>query len=508
MVVYALTFIQDLSNANLAIIGIPFDTRAAYRVGACFGPQDIRPAAVPLHLYNSDPIRRLANMSRTISQNEMIGILSERTPKSKKLWQESQDVVPGGLLSAARKFKPYPFYTDRGQGPYIWDVDDNRYIDCCMSYGVLLLGHRPPVIEEAITAQLKKGTVYGTPHPLEIAFANRFIECVPCAERMLLCNSGTEATMQGIRIMRAFTGRDKIAKFEGCYHGWHDYAMWSVSPNPEKMGPAEKPNAVAGSAGIPKAVEDTLLVLPFDEHAFDLIEENASELAGVMIEPVVGGLTLPVGKDFLQTLREVTQRTGVLLMFDEVITGFRMALGGAQEFHGVLPDLATYGKIIGGGLPIGAVGCSKAMMDTVLNEDMSIAIAGTFSGNPITLAAGYALIGYLMENPQIYDELTAKGDRLRSGFNRWASDNDYPASMTGVASLFQTHLKAPPFSTPRELIDQPHDALGALQLYLRMNGVFIPWLHLAFISTAHSDEDIEEVLRIHQESVAACLTGS
>jgi len=313
--------------------------------------------------------------------------------------------------------------------------------------------------------------------------------------------------MQAMRVMRAFSGKDRIAKFEGAYHGWHDYASWSTHADAERMGPAERPNPVAESAGIPEAVKDTILMLPYNDNAFDLIEEHASELAGVVIEPVFGGGTIPTNKDFLQKLREVTQRTGVLLQFDEVITGFRLALGGAQEFYGVTPDLATYGKIIGGGLPIGAVGCSKEMLEAVIEGDRSIMVAGTFSGNPLTLAAGSVVLKHLQENPQIYQELTAKGERLRGGFNDWAQSQGLPAFMTGVESMFQIHLRDSPIKEPRDMIGRLDEPLADLQLYLRLKGVFIPWLHLAFISAAHSEEDVEEVLRVHQVSVEACLAA-
>lgn len=444
-------------------------------------------------------------MKQPQTRDELIQELKKQTPKSGEMWQEAQDYVPGGLLSVARKFEPYPFYTHRGEGPYIWDVDENRYIDCSTSYGVLLLGHRPPEVTEAVIEQEQRGSVFGTPHPLEIAFAERFIDCVPCAERMLLCNSGTEATMQGVRIMRAYTERKKIAKFEGGYHGWHDYAMWNVNLDPERMGSIEMPNAIPDSAGIPDEVKETMLILPLDEAAFDLIAENASDLAGVMIEPVMGVGALPVGKDFLQRLRDVTLRHGVPLMFDEVKTGFRLALGGAQEYWGVIPDLATYGKIVGGGMPIGAVGCSKEMMEAVTQYEFSISVAGTFSGNPTTLAAGHAMLGHLMENPQIYDELEQNGARLRDGFNEYVRAQGLPACMTGVGSFFQSHMKSPPIETPRDMLGQRAEALYDMQLFLRLNGVHVAWFHDAFISAAHSKEDIEEVLRAHQISAVAAL---
>lgn len=312
--------------------------------------------------------------------------------------------------------------------------------------------------------------------------------------------------MQAIRIMRAFTGKKRVAKFEGGYHGWHDYAQWSVALDPESMGPPERPNPVPVSAGIPEEIKDMILVLPVGDSAFDLIEEYADELAGVMVEPVIGTYNLPLPEGFLQKLRQVTLENNVLLMFDEVITGFRLAIGGGQEYFGVLPDLATYGKIVGGGLPVGGVGCSKTMMDAVLKADMSISVAGTFSGNPMTLAAGHALIGYLMENQHIYGEIEARGDRLRNGFNEWAQSKGYPAMMTGISSMFQVYLKDTPVINPRDTFGLHDDAMRDLQLFLRFNGVFIPWLHVAFISAVHTDQIVDEVLEAFKTSVESSLS--
>ncbi len=441
----------------------------------------------------------------TSNKDRLLQILKERTPISGEYWEKSKDIVPGGLVSLARKFEPYPFYTERAEGPYIWDVDGNQYIDCTMGFGVNVLGHRPPDVTEAINEQLQKGVVYTTPHKMEIDYVERFIECIPGADSMLLCNSGTEATMLGIRLMRQYTGKDKIAKFEGCYHGWHDYAQWSKMVFYDDIGPADKPKAISGAIGMPQAISDTVLVLPFEESAFAMIEEHADELAGVMIEPFIGGGGIPLNTEFLQKLREVTERNGVLLMFDEVITGFRLALGGAQELHSIIPDLATYGKIIGGGLPAGAVGAQDFLTKTILESENNVSNAGTFSGNPMTLAAGYAMLGYLMENRHLYTEMATRGDRLRNGFNQWAGEKGYPAQMTGQVSLYQSHLKSDPITKPRDLLGQPMDAIGELQLQLRVNGLFIPFFHLAFISAAHSDEIIDEVLRIHQVSVEAVL---
>jgi len=445
-------------------------------------------------------------MAEFNNRDELLQALKERTPKSGKLWKDAQEFVPGGLLSLARKFKPYPFYTAHGEGAYIWDVDGNRYIDCSTAYGVLLLGHHPKATASAVNQAAQNSLIYCTPHPGEIEYTRRLIECIPCAERVLLCNSGTEATMQAARVMRSYTGKKRIAKFEGAYHGWHDYGMWSIDIDPDMSGSATHPSPLRESDGVPMEIEDTILILPFDESAFSLIEEYAHELAGVMVEPIFGIGALPVGKEFLGSLKEVCSQHGVLLMFDEVKTGFRMALGGAQEYWGVVPDLASYGKIIGGGAPLGAVGTSKKIMDKVTQGELSITVAGTFSGNPFSLAVGTANLEYLMENKdQIYPELERRGNRLREAFNARMRSRNLPASMTGLGSFFQTHMKPLPITKPRDLGGQLADVLYDMQLFLRYNGVHIAWLHDAFISTAHDDQVIDEVLAAHIEAAENAL---
>jgi glutamate-1-semialdehyde 2,1-aminomutase len=439
------------------------------------------------------------------SKEALLQELRNRTPKSGVYWEEAKDLVPGGLISGARKMEPYPVYIERAKGAYIWDIDGNRYIDCAMSFGVHVLGHGPEAVLKALHEQCELGMSYGVPHTREVEFTKRLIECVPCAELAMVCNSGTESTMLAWRLMRAATNKPMIAKFEGCYHGWHDYAQWSVFADPETMGPEDRPNMAPGSAGIPDGAKDTVLVLPFNASAFQLIEEHAHELAGVAIEPVLGGGMLTVDKTFLQKLREVTRQAGVLLHFDEVITGFRLALGGYQEITGVLPDVATYGKIIGGGLPIGAVACSKDMVAIAQKTDDGFSAAGTFSGNPLTLATGAATLKYLQENRGSYSDMMVKGEYLRNGFNEWCASKEFPFCMTGIGSMFQIHAKAALPILPRDLLGQDEEALGLLQLHFRLNNVLLPWMHLAFFSIAHSQDDIEEMLRAFKASVAAVM---
>ncbi len=443
-------------------------------------------------------------------ENDKKALLKElrnRTPKSGAYWEAAKDLVPGGLMSGARKMEPYPVYVERGKGAYVWDIDGNRYIDCAMSFGVHVLGHGPETVLKALHEQCELGMSYGTSHTREVEFTKRFIDSVPCADLAMVCNTGTESTMLAWRLMRAASNKPKIAKFEGCYHGWHDYAQWSVTVDSEKMGPADRPNMAPGSAGIPDNARDTVIVLPFNESAFHMIEEHAHELAGVAIEPVLGGGMLTVDSAFLQKLRDVTRETGVLLHFDEVITGFRLALGGCQELTGVIPDIANYGKIIGGGLPIGAIACSKEMVAVAQKTDDGFSVAGTFSGNPLTLATGAAMLKYLQENRHIYDDMMAKGEFLRNGFNEWTASQGYPFCMTGIGSMFQIHAKADLPIIPRDLLGQDEQALAELQLHFRLNNVLLPWMHLAFFSAAHSQADIEEILRAFKTSVAAVMNN-
>jgi len=436
----------------------------------------------------------------------LIQTLHDSTPKSGAQHARAQVVLPGGLASGARKFEPHPVFVDRAEGTKILDIDGNEYLDLCMSFAVLLLGHQHPVVLKAIQDQLERGVIYGSSTSSMVEYSEKLVDCIPCAEMVLLCNSGTEATLQSIRIMRAYTGKTKIAKFEGGYHGWHDYSLWSDFIDPEKMGSPDKPVLVPTSAGIPPEIEQTMLLLPNTEAAFGLIEEHAADLAGVMFEPVSG--TLPNDPAFLKGLRKVTTRTGVPLMFDEMITGFRLGIGGAQEYFGVTADLATYGKAIGGGFPIGAVGCSREMMERVIDSEFPISVAGTFSGNPMTLAAGNATLDFLINNPQIYAEMADRGERIRNSFNEFAQKKGYPATMTGVGSLCQVHFREPPANSLRGLLEQDYDVLEDFCLHLRINGIFMAHGHWICISAVHSDADVDRAIEAHQVSLEACLSKS
>ena len=332
----------------------------------------------------------------------------------------------------------------RAKGARIWDADDNEYLDFMLGFSTMILGNAPDEVEAAIREALPRGTHYGQCHEHEYAFAKLFCDMVPGVEKVTFCNSGTEATMYACRLARATAGRPLVAKFEGGYHGTHDLLAVSFGrprPNADQFGPVEDPTAIPESPGLPREPGRTRLSCP-------TITRQPSTRSFVMptgwlaviIEPVQGAAgTIPADREFLAELRRITRQIGAFLIFDEVITGFRLAPGGAQEFYGVMPDVSTYGKVAGGGLPFGAVGgTAEAMrlMEYDLEPERSILVAGTFNGNPLVAAAGTAVLRRLSEEPQLYARMNAMGDRFRTEINRFAQERDYPAIATGVGSMF------------------------------------------------------------------------
>jgi glutamate-1-semialdehyde 2,1-aminomutase len=446
-------------------------------------------------------------LDRTQTVAALRADVAARTGLSGQLWSAAHSLYPRGEISAARKFDPWPFYATRAEGAHIWDVDGNRYVDCCMCYGTLLLGHAPAPIVRAVRQQAADGLHFGAPHALEVAYARKLLACLPGMERIILANSGNEAVQKAVTLARAYTGRNKVAKFEGGFHGSNEYSYWSISCDESRMGCEERPVAVPQAAGMARRAGDDIVLLPFDEDAMvELIKENADDLAVVLLEPVLGaGGGLPVPRGLVARLREVTRDTGVLLLFDEVITGFRMALGGAQGWLGVTPDIALFGKAIGGGMPIGIVSSTARIVDRCLELDPDLAVAGTFSGNAMSMAASGAFLDLVMLHPGLYDELAARGDHLRVSFNSYAAERGMPFHMTGAGSMWQVHACAPPVERPRDLIREDPDLLLEFALRLRLQGVFVPApLHISFLSTAHSDEDVEDVLAALRAAADGC----
>jgi glutamate-1-semialdehyde 2,1-aminomutase len=431
-----------------------------------------------------------------------------KSPKSLSIWHKNRTVMPAGVGSLFRLSDPFPMVIKRAKGARVWDADDNEYLDFMLGFSTLILGNAPDEVEAAIREALPRGTHYGQCHEHEFAFAKLFCDMVPGVEKVTFCNSGTEATMYALRLARAAVGRPLTAKFEGGYHGTHDLLAVSFgrpSPTPDLFGPAEDPAAVPESPGLAEGAWKDTIVLPFNHPAaFDKIRRHASRLAGVIIEPVQGGAgAIPADREFLEELRRITREIGSFLIFDEVITGFRLAPGGAQEYYGVIPDLSTYGKIPGGGLPFGAVGgTTEAMRRLEFDVDPSgsILLAGTFNGNPLVAAAGTTVLRRLSQDPQLYARINAMGDRFRSEINRFAQDEGYAATATGVGSMFWLHAARGPIKSVRDS-RRGHPVAGpGLRLLYRRNGLHIPPNH-GFISTTHTDEDITRLIEIHKAAM-------
>jgi len=439
--------------------------------------------------------------------NAYRGEIMAKSPKSLAVWQNNRTVMPAGVGSLFRLADPFPMVVKRADGARIWDADDNEYLDFMLGFSVMILGNTPDEVQEAIREALPRGTQYGQCHEHEYAFAKLFCDMVPGVDKVTFCNSGTEATMYACRLARAATGRPLIAKFEGGYHGTHDLLAVSFGrprSHADQFGPVEDPAAIPEGPGLSEGAWKDTIVLPFNHPAaFDKILRHASRLAGVIIEPVQGaGGTIPAKREFLSELRRVTREIGAFLIFDEVITGFRLAPGGGQEFYGVIPDVSTYGKIAGGGLPFGAVGGTAEAMRLMEydTEPGFILMAGTFNGNPLVTAAGTAALRRLSNEPQLYARLNAMGDRFRAEINRFAQEGDYPAVATGVGSLFWMHASRGPVNSVRDARQGHRFASPGLRLLYRKNGLHIPPNH-GFMCTAHTDEDITRLIEIYKAAM-------
>ena len=431
-----------------------------------------------------------------------------RSPRSLAAWQGNRTVMPGGVGSLFRLADPFPMVVKRAKGARLWDADDNEYLDFMLGFSVLILGNAPEEVEAAIREALPRGSHYGQCHEHERAFARLFCDMVPGVDKVTFCNSGTEATMYALRLARATTGRPLVAKFEGGYHGTHDLLAVSFGrprPVPVPSGPAEDPAAIPESPGLAEGAWKDTIVLPYNHPAaFDKIRRHAGRLAAVIVEPVQGAAgTIPATREFLAELRRVTQEIGAFLIFDEIITGFRMAPGGAQAFYGVIPDVSTYGKVAGGGLPFGAVGGTAEAMRLLeydVARENAVLVAGTFNGNPLVTAAGTAVLQRLSREPDLYARMDAMGDRFRAEINRFARERDYPATAIGVGSMFWMHTVRGPVDSVRDLYRGNPAASAGLRLLYRKNGLHISSNH-GFLSAAHTDGEITQLIETHKAAM-------
>jgi glutamate-1-semialdehyde 2,1-aminomutase len=408
---------------------------------------------------------------------------------SKVLFERAQKVLPCGVNSPVRAFKPYPFFVNYGKGSKIYSVDGNSYLDYCLAYGPLILGHSFEGILDAAREQLVKGTLYGAPTEREVKFAELITELFPSIEMLRLVNSGTEATMHAIRVARGFTKKKKIIKFEGCYHGAHDYVL-------VKAGSGATSFCTPDSMGIPEETTQNTIILPYNDVSAleETLKRESHNIAAVIVEPVIGnaGVILPK-EGYLHKLRSLTTDYGVLLIFDEVITGFRLALGGAQERYGIKPDLTTLGKILGGGFPIGAFGGRTEIMQQ-LSPLGKVYQAGTFSGNPLSVSTGYATLQTLKKNrTKLYPRLERNCSELTKAVTDSALDHHVDMHVNTIASMFQLFFSSAPVF---DYVSAKSSNTQKFSIYfsnLLKQGVFVPpsQFETCFLSTAHNQDDLE-----------------
>ena len=423
-----------------------------------------------------------------------------------ELWERAQRWIPGGVNSPVRSFQAVgstPFFVEHGSGPYLTDVDGRRYTDYVLSWGPLILGHSHPAVTEALAEQLRAGTSYGAPTEAEVELAERMVRLVPSVEMVRMVNSGTEATMSALRLARAATGRDMVAKFSGCYHGHADAFLVAAGSGVATLGLPDSP-------GVPAATAAQTAVLPFNDLSAveELLAQRGSEIAAIFVEPVVGnsGLIPPL-PGFLEGLRTLTSQHGVLLVFDEVMTGFRVALGGAQERYGVMPDLTTLGKVIGGGLPVGAFGGAAELMKRVAPSG-SVYQAGTLSGNPLATAAGIAQLKYLEENDP-FNALAAAAARLADGLVDALRTAGFPATGRSVGSMWGIFFHEGPVDSFEDAQQADTEAFSRFHAAALERGVFLapsPY-EVGFVSTAHTPEVVDETLAVFREAALA-VSGS
>ncbi|KUO50441.1 MAG: glutamate-1-semialdehyde aminotransferase [Desulfitibacter sp. BRH_c19] len=413
--------------------------------------------------------------------------------RSKEMFAEAQKYIPGGVNSPVRAFKSVrmdPPFIARGNGPYIFDEDGNSYIDYVASWGPLILGHCHPEVSSALKDCLETGTSFGAPTELETKMAKLVTECVPSIEMVRMVNSGTEATMSALRLARGYTGRDKIVKFEGCYHGHADFLLI-------KAGSGALTHGVPTSPGVPSNTAQNTITAPFNdlETLEKIFSQEGENIAAVILEPIPGNMgCIPPVDGYLQGVRKITEQYGALLIFDEVMTGFRVALGGAQSIYKITPDLTCLGKIIGGGLPVGAYGGKKEIMEYV-SPVGPVYQAGTLSGNPLAMTAGYTTLK-ILQNKNVYDKLEEKSAKLAAGMKGAAQSAGAEVYFTRVGSMFSAFFTGEKVTDFQSAATSNIDKFVAYFRTLLEEGVYVApsQFEAGFMSYVHEDKNIEKTI--------------
>jgi glutamate-1-semialdehyde 2,1-aminomutase len=427
--------------------------------------------------------------------------------RSFALFEEAKRHLPAGASSNVRVYAhdPFPILFERGKGSRIWDVDGNEYVDLLSSYGATVLGHSHPAVREAVSRQMENGSMLGTTTELEIEVAKKIESVVPCAEMVSFSNTGTEATMEAIRIARAFTGRDKILKFEGHYHGHHDYVLFSVESPSVVAGLEQAPSKLAYYPGIPDGISRTVVVAPWnDPVALErVLRRNANDLAAIITEPVMGSAgVIPPKEDYLKLVRELADKYEVLLIFDEVLTGFRIAPGGAQEFYGVKPDIACYAKALGGGTPIAAVAGRKDVMGMI--GPGKIGYGGTYNGNSMCLAAANATLDELLrDDGAAFKHLHLTGAEIVEGLRELMTRYDQSGIVQGIGPMFQLY-----FTEAKKILNYRHTLQSDFSKFREFRNLMLRkgvYLHpdgteRMMINKAHQRDDVEWILGAAEDS--------
>ncbi len=426
--------------------------------------------------------------------------------QSHALFERARQLLPGGVNSPVRAFKSVggePFFVQRADGAYLFDVDGNRYIDYVGSWGPMIVGHNHPHVREAVQAAIGNGLSYGAPCPAEVTMAETITHLVPSCEMVRMVNSGTEATLSAIRLARGATGRNRIVKFEGCYHGHGDSFLVKAGSGMLTLG-------VPTSPGIPAGLSELTLTLPYNdfEAATALFDEAGGDIAGLIIEPVVGNANcLPPREGYLRHLRELCTRHGALLIFDEVMTGFRVALGGAQAHYGITPDLTTFGKVIGGGMPVGAYGGRRELLSQIAPAGPMYQ-AGTLSGNPVAMAAGRAMLE-LIQAPGFHAGLTDATNALCDGLEEAAREAGVPFSTTRVGAMFGMFFTDQYVDTYAQAVACDIGAFNRFFHAMLDRGVFLApsAFEAGFMSSAHDPAIIEQTIAAAREAFKVVAAG-